>query len=137
MPNTLRSGVLFTADLFITFHTGFIVNWRAKRLKVMKGTSVCRALCRAFFGHLCPHAFTSPPQISHHYIWHSTFWVDLLSSLPLLIFIVAFPITGSNKIFAFVQLLRLLRLFRLARLPTVLRCVDVFCIPLLACLVKC
>lgn len=38
---SVTAGVLFTTDLFVNFHAGFVVNWRAKRLVVMKGASVC------------------------------------------------------------------------------------------------
>ncbi len=66
-------------------------------------------------------------QIASHYIWRGTFWADLLSSVPLIIFLVAYPLTDTHQVYAIAQLLRLLRLFRLVRLPTALRCVVCMC----------
>ena len=52
--------VLFTADILLLFHTGFVISYNLKKKLILSG-----------------------PAVARYYIWHGSFIFDAISTVPL------------------------------------------------------
>eukprot|EP00891_Asterochloris_glomerata_P007207 jgi/Astpho2/7207/Aster-x0763 len=87
--------VLFTADILLLFHTGFVISYNLKKKLILSG-----------------------PAVARYYIWHGSFIFDAISTVPLwmeFIILVAFNNNAPPLLIKILVFLRLCRMLRLCR----------------------